>query len=284
MSLDPSKMKAALVGLAVGDALGTTLEFGPGTPDESHCDLIGGGPFNMPPGGWTDDTSMALCLAESLIEKDGFDAYDLMDRFCRWWKEGYLSHNGRCFDIGFTTRRALYRFTTDGEPFAGDPSPEAAGNGSLMRLSPVSIYFCNDRGKAAEVARDQSKTTHAAPQCLDACAEFSGLLISAFEGNAKVVSHHDPMTVSASGYVVDTLEAAMWAVARTDSFEGALIKAVNLGDDADTVGAVTGQLAGAIYGYEAIPDRWLERLVWREKIEDLAATLVSQAPPPTAAG
>lgn len=279
MTPDPSKMKAALVGLAVGDALGTTLEFGPGTSDESHRDLIGGGPFKMPPGGWTDDTSMALCLAESLLECGGFDAADLMERFCRWWKEGYLSHDGRCFDIGTTTTRALHRFITDGEAFAGDPSPEAAGNGSLMRLAPVAIYFAYNRSQAADVAREQSRTTHAAPQCLAACGEFSDLLIDAFHGTASVSSHHDPNTVSASGYVVDTMEAALWAVARTDSFEDALIKAVNLGDDADTVGAVTGQLAGAIYGYEAIPDRWLNQLLWRDRIETLAESLIEQAPP-----
>lgn len=267
-------MKAALVGLAVGDALGTTLEFGPRIADESHRDLIGGGPFEMPPGGWTDDTSMALCLAESLIACSGFDARDLMERFCRWWQEGHLSHNGRCFDIGLTTQRALYRFKTEGEPFAGDRSPETAGNGSLMRLAPVSIFYSSDKAKAADVARKQSETTHAAPQCLAACAEFSDLLIDAFHGRAKVVSHHDPNTVSASGYVVDTLEAALWAVARTDSFEEALIKAVNLGDDADTVGAVTGQLAGALYGFDSIPARWLDRLVWRDEIEALADALI----------
>ena len=270
-------MKAALVGLAIGDALGTTLEFGPRNTKESHRNMLGGGPFDMPPGGWTDDTSMALCLAESLMRCHGFDPADLMRRFCNWWQVGYLSHNGVCFDIGNTTRAALHRFLTDGNAFAGDPSSEAAGNGSLMRLAPVAIYYAAERTQAEEIARQQSATTHAAPQCLAACAEFCGLLIDAFEGTATIVSHHTDETVSSSGYVVDTLEAAIWSVATTDSFENALIRAVNLGDDADTVGAVTGQLAGAVYGFEAIPDRWLQALVWRDKIEATADSLIAQA-------
>lgn len=280
MAADLSRMKAALVGLAVGDALGTTLEFGPRNEAESHRDMLGGGPFHMPPGGWTDDTSMALCLAESLLRAGGFDPADLMRRFCNWWQVGYLSHTGDCFDIGNTTRTALLRFLTDGNPFAGDPSPETAGNGSLMRLAPVAIYYAGDRPQAAEIARQQSATTHAAPQCLAACAEFCGLLIDAFEGKAKPASPLARETVSSSGYVVDTLEAAVWAVATTDSFEAALVRAVNLGDDADTVGAVTGQLAGALYGMKAIPKRWLKTLLWRDRIEELADQLIAQAAAP----
>ena len=133
------RYRGALLGLAVGDALGTTLEFkAPGT-FKPITDLVGGGPFGLKPGQWTDDTSMALCLAESLIEKRGFDPKDQMDRYCRWWKEGYLSSTGTCFDIGITVKTALAHYLRSGEPFAGSTDPFTAGNGSLMRLAPVAI-------------------------------------------------------------------------------------------------------------------------------------------------
>jgi ADP-ribosyl-[dinitrogen reductase] hydrolase len=148
-----------------------------------------------------------------------------------------------------------------------------------MRLAPVAIYYCNCRSQAVEIAHQQSATTHAAPQCLSICADFCEMLIDAFEGHADLVSHHTRETVRSSGYVVDTFEAAVWAVSTTGTFEDALVRAVNLGDDADTVGAVTGQLAGALYGFDAIPDRWLSTLVWREEIEATADALIAQAVP-----
>ena len=123
-----------MIGLAVGDAVGTTVEFkAPGT-FAPVSDMVGGGPFGLRPGQWTDDTSMALCLAESLIECGGFDARDQMERYVRWWREGHLSSTGKCFDIGNTTRAALSRFEKTGDPFAGSTEPNVAGNGSLMRL------------------------------------------------------------------------------------------------------------------------------------------------------
>ena len=135
------RYRGALLGLAVGDALGTTLEFkAPGT-FKPITDMVGGGPFGLEPGQWTDDTSMAFCLAESLIEKRGFDPKDQMDRYCRWWKEGYLSSTGTCFDIGITVRTALAHYLRSGEPFAGSTDPLTAGNGSLMRLAPVPLAF-----------------------------------------------------------------------------------------------------------------------------------------------
>ncbi|MGC2412165.1 MAG: ADP-ribosylglycohydrolase family protein [Stellaceae bacterium] len=150
-----------LLGLAVGDALGTTLEFERRDVRPLLTDLIGGGPFGLKPGEWTDDTSLALCLADSLIACGGLDQRDLMSRFVRWWREGENSHNGRCFDVGITTRQALSRFVRTGDPVAGSTDPNAAGNGSIMRLAPVVLRWVNEpaqaitRGKGAE--RDDAR-------------------------------------------------------------------------------------------------------------------------------
>lgn len=149
----------ALVGLAVGDALGTTNEFKRRDTYPHLTGMVGGGPFDLKPGEWTDDTSMALALAASLIECDGLDERDLMDRFCNWYRKGEYSHNGRCFDIGIATEKALRRYANSGDPVAGDPDPNSAGNGSLMRLAPVPLRYWRDRKALSDVARRQSMTT-----------------------------------------------------------------------------------------------------------------------------
>jgi hypothetical protein len=179
------RYRGALLGLAVGDALGTTLEFkAPGT-FKPITDMIGGGPFDLKPGQWTDDTSMALCLAESLIEKHGFDPKDQMDRYCRWWKEGYLSSTGTCFDIGVTVRKSLESYLRTGEPFAGSTDPFTAGNGSLMRLAPVPLAFRANFGLAIHNAGESSRTTHGAQSAVDACRNFAGLLLGALGKRSK---------------------------------------------------------------------------------------------------
>src|SRR6202011_1134225 len=161
------RYRGALLGLAVGDALGTTLEFkAPGT-FKPIADMIGGGPFGLQPGEWTDDTSMALCLAESLTEKRSFDPADQMDRYCHWWQEGYLSSTGTCFDIGVTVSRALASYHSR-NPFAGSVDPNTAGNGSLMRLAPVPLAFRANIERAIHNAAESSRTTHGAPTALDA--------------------------------------------------------------------------------------------------------------------
>ena len=179
------RFRGCLLGLAAGDALGTTLEFkAPGT-FEPIDDMVGGGPFKLLPGQWTDDTSMALCLAKSLIECGGFDTTDQMQRYLRWWREGYLSSTGRCFDIGTTVRRALSRCEREGDPYAGSSDPQPAGNGSLMRLGPVAMYFAEDAAEAVNRAADSSITTHGAQEAVDACRYFAGLLVGALRGSEK---------------------------------------------------------------------------------------------------
>ena len=153
-----ARFRGCLVGLAAGDALGTTLEFRPLGSFTPIGDMVGGGPFGLEPGQWTDDTSMALCLAASLIESEGFDPSDQMRRYVRWWREGDLSSTGRCFDIGNTTRYSLSRFVDTGEPYSGPIDPMSAGNGSLMRLAPVPMYFAADPCEAIVRSADSSRT------------------------------------------------------------------------------------------------------------------------------
>jgi ADP-ribosyl-[dinitrogen reductase] hydrolase len=179
------KYRGALLGLAIGDALGTTLEFKPPGTFAPITDITGGGPFNLKPGEWTDDTSMALCLAESLVERRGFAAKDQMDRYCRWREEGYLSSNGRCFDIGNTVSGALAKYLRTGNPFAGPESPNTAGNGSLMRLAPIPLFFAKDPKEAIHYAAESSRTTHGADTAIDGCRYFAGLMIGALRGKPK---------------------------------------------------------------------------------------------------
>jgi ADP-ribosyl-[dinitrogen reductase] hydrolase len=176
-----NRYHGALLGLAAGDALGTTLEFKPPGTFVSIRDMTGGGPFNLQPGQWTDDTSMALCLAESLVHCRGFDPKDQMDRYVRWWREGYLSCTGRCFDIGITVSGALSKYLQTGNPFAGSTDPRSAGNGSLMRLAPIPMAYRNDPIKAIHFAAESSRITHGAAAAIDACKFYATLIVAALE-------------------------------------------------------------------------------------------------------
>ena len=308
-SLRPvDRYRGALLGLAAGDALGTAVEFEePGT-FVPLTDMVGGGSFRLPLGAWTDDTSMALCLAESLVETGGFDPVDQLRRYVRWYREGYLSSTGRCFDIGNATRAALERFERTGEPFPGDADPEAGGNGPLMKLAPVPLAYAADPAAAIAHAAESARTTHGAPQAIDAARYLAALLIGALHGAARDVllgggaiapiagvwddaplhpqvaavaagsfRAKKPPAIRGGGYAVHALEAALWAVHRTDTYADAVLAAANLGDDADTTAAIAGQLAGALYGVDAIPAKWREALVMRERIEELADGLLRLA-------
>lgn len=277
----------ALVGLAIGDAVGTTLEFSPKPSRAMLFDMIGGGPFRLEPGQFTDDTSMSLALADSLLAYPDFDARDLMDRFLRWWRHGEYSVTGTCFDIGIATAEALRQFERTGDPFAGSTDPNKAGNGSLMRLAPVAVRHWADRQGLLRIARDQSRTTHAAEAAVTACEIMAEMLADAIIGQplpelirggaaSRVTGFYPGQSrdeVHGTGYVVACLHAALWAVSRTSSFRDAVLLAANLGEDADTTAAVAGQIAGALYGLSGIPDEWLARLAWRETIEDKAERL-----------
>lgn len=294
--MDPGDRHAgALVGLACGDAVGTTVEFRARGSFAPVVDLVGGGPFDLAPGQWTDDTSMALCLADSLLAREGFDAADQMARYVAWWRHGTRSSTGSCFDIGNTVRAALGRFDSTGDPFAGSTHPATAGNGALMRLAPVVLYFHPDARAVQHFAVECSRTTHAAPEALDCARLLARVLGRALDGaskdellDARSLSLESPAvdaiaagawrtktesSIKGSGYAVASLEAALWCFAHTSSFEAAVLRAVNLGEDADTTAAIVGQVAGAHYGIGAIPPHWRSRLHLGAEIEAIARRL-----------
>ncbi|MEN8174246.1 MAG: ADP-ribosylglycohydrolase family protein [Pseudomonadota bacterium] len=298
-----ARFLGALTGLATGDALGTTLEFSRPGSFEPITDMVGGGPFNLKPGQCTDDTAMALCLAESLVHSRGFDPVDQMRRYLLWYRDGHYSCKGYCFDIGGTTASALENFERTEDPWSGPVAPNTAGNGSLMRLAPVPLTFYRFPKLAVSRSADSSRTTHGALEAIDACRYFGGLLVGALQGADKATllapsfepqqglwaksplapaiaavaagsfREKSPPEIRGTGYVVESLEAALWAFFTSDNFEEAVLRAVNLGADADTTGAICGQIAGAYYGIEAIPARWREKLCDRAALEQLAKGL-----------
>jgi ADP-ribosylglycohydrolase len=258
------RFRGAILGLAVGDALGVPLEFkDPGTFEPVN-DMIGGGPFDLEPGMWTDDTSLALCLAQSFIQQGKFDPIDQLSNYLRWYREGYMSVNGRCFDIGTTTREALHIFEKTGEPYPGPDSEYSAGNGSLMRLAPVPLFFMSQPLMAVEMSGMSSRTTHNHPLAVDACRYTGGLIHGALIGKSKdellspnyspvsgyweekplsleidevakgSFKEREPPEIRGRSFVPKSLEAALWAFHKTDTFEAGCLLAVNLGKDADT--------------------------------------------------
>ena len=288
----------ALLGLAVGDAVGTTLEFKSRDTYPPLTDMVGGGPFGLKPGQWTDDTAMALALADSLTERGGLDEQNLLSRFSDWWRNGTYSCTGACFDIGGTTAQAIGRWERTGEDHCGSTAPASAGNGSLMRLAPVAVRYFSDRAALRDAAARQSKTTHAAPEAVDACVLYAEALADAIEGapRSDVLRARSGAwagvidgiaggswrgkaraDIQASGYVAHSLEASLWAVGRTSTFERAVLLAANLGQDADTTAAITGQLAGALGAASAIPAAWLNKLAWRGRLEKAANALLELA-------
>ncbi|MBP2634801.1 MAG: ADP-ribosylation/Crystallin [Firmicutes bacterium] len=304
--MNQERYRGALLGLAIGDALGMPVEFKEPGSFPPVTTLIGGGRHNLKPGYWTDDTAMALCLADSLLSCQGYDATDQIACYLRWYQDGYLSSTGQCFDIGNTVRTALESYSKTNQPYSGSTHPRSAGNGSIMRLAPVVLAFALNPGLAINLAADSSRTTHGATEAINSCCYLAALLIGALQGQPKeaLISPHysplpagwqtpltpklaaiaagsyqkkNPPEIRGTGYVVDSLEAALWAFYHSNNFaEGALL-AVNLGEDADTTGAVYGQLAGAYYGVSDIPGDWLRVLQQREYIQTQADKLLELA-------
>lgn len=305
------RCRGALIGLAVGDALGAAVEFkAPGTfaPVTTYR---AGGPHGLEPGEWTDDTSMALALADS-IATVGWNLDDQASRYVAWWKTGKYSVNGRCFDIGMTTQSALSRFAqTKSATTSGDPAERASGNGSIMRLAPVPIRFVDDYPdrieRLAQFASDSSLPTHASQPCLSACRYMALILAGLMHGldrdqvlfpeweplqrlktlaplhpavdavAAGSFRKLQPPAIQGSGYVVKSLEASLWAFHDAEDFQQAVLKAVNLGDDADTTGAVCGQFAGAYWGEQGIPAAWREGLARMDLIESALDGLMNRS-------
>lgn len=296
MDAERERYLGCLLGLACGDAIGTTVEFSLRGSFEPVTDMTGGGPFGLQPGQWTDDTSMALCLAHSLVYHKAFNPVDQMYRYCNWANYGYMSSTGECFDIGGTVLGALQRYQQTLNPFSGSIDPQSAGNGALMRLAPVPMFYAVSLEKTVRYSGESSRTTHAANEAIE-CAQLFGAQIRAallgadkqdilsnsgftpYSGKVLALANgtycaKKEAEIKGSGYVVESLEAALWCFLNTNSYVEAVLKAVNLGDDADTTAAIVGQLAGAFYGISAIPEHWLARLAMREEIEDLAEQLL----------
>jgi ADP-ribosyl-[dinitrogen reductase] hydrolase len=278
--LDRGRFRGALLGLAIGDAVGAAVEFQPRDTFPPLTDMIGGGPFSLEPGRWTDDTSMALCLAESLIACGGMDLHDQAQRYLRWYRHGVWSSKGYCFDIGNATRAALERFESTGDPLSGSTDPYSAGNGSIMRLAPVPMFYARDRAAAIANSRESSRPTHQAATCLDACGELGEILVDLLHGVRPAMPTLSREEVRGTGYVVDSLKAAKWAFSAGNTFEECVLLAANLGDDADTTAAITGQMAGAWYGVRGIPDHWRNRCYRAAEIVALADQIYELAVKP----
>jgi ADP-ribosyl-[dinitrogen reductase] hydrolase len=297
------RYEGCLLGLAVGDAVGTTLEFKKPGNFNPIQDMVGGGPFGLRPGYWTDDTSMALCLAESLITQKKMDHRDQMGRYLNWYRHGYWSSTGVCFDIGNTVCTALHLFEETDNPVAGSREPYTAGNGSLMRLAPVPMFYAKNPDNATLMCAESSLTTHGATPAVDGCRYYGGLIVAALHGIPKEeflsagyrpfgkvwdegvlndaidrvaqgsFKERNPPDIAGTGYVVKSMEAALWAFYNSDNFRDGCLKAANLGDDADTTAAIYGQLAGAYYGVQGIPQDWLIKLHLRKEISEMAFQL-----------
>lgn len=309
VALRHDRRRGALIGLAVGDALGAAVEFRSPGRFPPVTGYRAGGPHGLGPGEWTDDTSMALALADSLATA-GWDLDDQARRYVAWWRTGQYSVNGRCFDIGIATRNALARFELQPDArTSGGRDEQASGNGSIMRLAPVVIRHADlypERfDELAHLAGESSLPTHGSDQCVAAC-QVLGLVLAALihgEPRERVLApdweplealhrrlplhplilqvirgayrQKQPPEIQGAGWVVRSLEAALWAFHDADGFEPAVLRAVNLGDDADTTGAICGQLAGACWGESGIPLPLRSGLARPELIEHALTGLIA---------
>ena len=297
------RFQGALVGLAVGDAVAAHTQFRkPGT-FAPVGDMLGGGPFDLPRGAWTDDTAMALLLAESLLEREGFDAHDQVQRFARWQRDGYGSATGHCVGIAANVARSLATAQYKRQPFAGSHDPEQLDKDALSRVAPVVMFYFADPGTAISRSAEAARITAQAPLVLDCVRLLAAMLHQALSGRDKaavlkpprdswatpntrleVLALYDGLyaqrpaaDITGGGHILQSLEAALWAFHSSDSFrEGALL-AANLGRDSDVVTATYGALAGAHHGVSAIPGIWRNSLMKKDVIIDTADRVLTHA-------
>lgn len=287
----------AIIGLAVGEAVGISLEGKSRDRCGDYVDMAGGGYFGLERGQWAGDTAMALALLESLSFRGKLDETDFMDRLVEWQDEGNYSCTKTCVGMSEVTREALAEYRQYGDPVAGDDNPDCLDAGSLVRIAPIAARYWGDRSLLERMAERQSLTTHASLYVVDACVAFADILADAISGASREVVFRDHRTKGASSAeflgrgswkhlrredvrstnnALGLLEAAMWCVHHSDNFPEAVLRAARLGHDAGTVAALTGQLAGAFYGASAIPENWTEDLAWYYRILDWAETLVER--------
>ena len=291
--LDPDTLAAArsmrerfvgtLFGLAVGDAVAAATQFRrPGTFSPVG-DMLGGGPFDLPRGAWSDDTAMALCLAESLLERDGFDARDQVQRYSRWQQEGYLTSTGQCVGITANTARSLALAKwRRGLVFPGSHDPEQLDPEPLSRIASIALFYVSSLDTTLLQAVDSARITCQAPAVLDACRRFARALNVALSGQSKskILAEGGPFTEAAAqsnNSAASALAAALWAFSSTDNFRDAVLRAANVGGNSDVVATVCGQLAGAHYGATAIPQSWRSGLIQKDLIEGIADRLLAHA-------
>jgi len=279
--LDRSKSVGMLVGLAVGDALGAPIEFTNKRDKDNYItEYKTGGTHGVTIGEWTDDTAMAMAMADALIKNKGvFNASDIMDNFVAWKNKGEYIPRGVCFDIGMTTVKALRHYEAQGKkdrPYVGLNSSDSSGNGGIMRLAPA-IIVADSLCQAVEYAVCSTMLTHASPECIKYARLLAEEIWYTFYRKVNDKYKLDPKTpresIMSGGYVKETYQAAWWCLQNTKNFEECVIEAVNLGHDSDTTGAVAGMIAGAYYGIERIPKRLLKDLQWYDKIFDTAVQL-----------
>jgi ADP-ribosyl-[dinitrogen reductase] hydrolase len=297
------RFQGALTGLAVGDALAANTQFRKPGSFAAVGDILGGGPFDLPRGAWTDDTAMALTLAESLLASDGFDAHDQVARYTRWQREGHNTATGQCVGISANVARALSVAQYKRQPYAGSHDPEQREKDPLSRVAPVVMYFFADAAAAIAQSAEAARITAQAPAVLDCVRLFAAMIHQALSGREKPDILQPPLAmwtsantrpevlalhagsyqrkaaldITGGGHVVQALEAAMWAFSSAANFrEGALL-AANLGRDSDVVCAVYGQLAGAHFGVSAIPGIWRNSLMKHELVTETADQLLARA-------
>ncbi|UWG49294.1 ADP-ribosylglycohydrolase (plasmid) [Halalkaliarchaeum sp. AArc-CO] len=301
--MDTERAMGVILGLACGDALGRPVEFRSADQITAEygelTEMVGHGTWNQPAGTITDDTAQALCIARSLAEQGTFDPDDIADRFVQWYESDP-------FDIGTMTRRALQQIAQgDDWETAGqavwEASPEGsnAGNGSVMRCPPLAIAYAEDRPRLAEVSRQSSQITHADPRCTDGCVIVTDTIARIAAGEERplasvladrredlsreLVAALEPVaagetpTLSTSGYVVDTVQTALHDALQASAFEDAIVTAVNRGGDTDTIGAVVGAVAGARFGAEGVPDRWVTEIDEVAELRQLGSTLAAES-------
>lgn len=251
------RLPAAVYGFAVGDALGVPYEFR--DRNTFHCeDMTGHGTHDQPPGTWSDDTSMMLATLDSLAAYDGrVCPDDIRRRYLKWLHDGAYAIDGHVFDVGGTVRQALQT----GEGLSGETD---CGNGSLMRVLPLAFTHASD-----DAIFVMSAVTHAHPRCTDACVDYVRMCRLLLDGETFAYDAPDRDSVPSTGYVLDTMQAVLWAVAAGHDYPSTVLNAVNLGGDTDTVAALAGGVAGILYGMESIPDEWLDMLRGRDIINDV---------------
>lgn len=308
--LDIEKIKAGLFGVAVGDSLGVPVEFKSREylKQNSITDMIGFGTHYQPPGTWSDDSSLTFCLAESLC--NGFNLNNIGENFQKWSKDGFWTPRGKVFDVGNTVKDAIFNLQQGCKAeLAGSSDINSNGNGSLMRILPLAYYLLNYRGDAFAIVHKVSAITHRHIYSQIACSIYISFAINLLRGQSKTDAYESMQNriikyysnkvskielskferilsskvytlqeheIHSSGYVIDTLEASLWSLFKGNSFSDVVLTAVNLGEDTDTTGAVTGGLAGIYYGFNNIPAKWINVLAKKDKILTLSCNLFKQ--------